>query len=434
MTDLAAGTGSATTVTAQMRRWRLQIFAITWVAYAGFYFTRQTFSVAKVGILADPMVNTTLTKAALGNLDALYLIAYAVGQFTWGTVADRYGSRVVVLGGLAMSAVAAALIGIVPAVALFAPLLIVQGLAQSTGWAALCKNVAQFFTVPERGRVLGLWSTNYAFGGLVAAPVIGWLAYGVFGNWRAAFLAGAAVVIAVLVLFAILQRNSPADVGLPTHEDEDTDADAAPAPARRRPLWEPLRAAMRDRVVVLLGLSYFLLKPARYAILLWGPVIVVERIPAAGMLEAVVIPVAFGAAGLLAPVLIGLISDKLFAARRVPPAVLSLLVLVVALALFEPLTAAGTVPILVIMLAVIGLAVYAADSMISCVCAVDFGTSERAGASAGFVNGCGSVGAILGGLLPGYLGTAALFYGFAGAALAAALILLPRWNSRPTKA
>ena len=32
------------------RHWRIQIFAVTWIAYAGFYFTRQAFSVAKLGL------------------------------------------------------------------------------------------------------------------------------------------------------------------------------------------------------------------------------------------------------------------------------------------------------------------------------------------------------------------------------------------------
>jgi len=35
---------------AAMKRWRIQIFAITWLAYAAFYFTRKAFSVAKLGI------------------------------------------------------------------------------------------------------------------------------------------------------------------------------------------------------------------------------------------------------------------------------------------------------------------------------------------------------------------------------------------------
>ncbi|MET0196491.1 MAG: MFS transporter, partial [Rhodococcus fascians] len=89
---------------ARYERWRFQIFAITWIAYAGFYFTRQAFSVAKLGILEDPVLSVTLTKSTLANLDAVYLAAYAAGQFLWGSVSDRYGPRIVVLGGLAISA------------------------------------------------------------------------------------------------------------------------------------------------------------------------------------------------------------------------------------------------------------------------------------------------------------------------------------------
>src|SRR6185312_3964314 len=105
----------------------------------------------------------------------------------------------------------------------------------------------------------------------------------------------------------------------------------------------------------------------------------------------------------IAPILIGRVSDKVFKARRIPASVLSLGVLVLVLVLFTPLTATGSTWVMVAVLAVIGLAVYGADAMISCVAAVDFGTSKHAGTAAGFINCCGSVGAILGGLLPGYL-------------------------------
>lgn len=444
MSDLAAAGVDAGGTDARYRRWRIQIFAITWIAYAGFYFTRQGMSVAKLGILEDPVLSTTLNSQVLGQLDALYLAMYAVGQFIWGQVADRYGPRIVLLGGLAISAVATVFIGLLPALAFLIPLMIVQGLAQSTGWAATLDNMAQFFSIGERGRVLGFWSTNYAFGGLVAAPFLGWIAYGIFDSWRAALFAGAAVVIGVFVLVFVFQRNKPADVGLPpieefhaaekeTHAvaelDHSPSADAIAAPTDT--MRSSLVSAIREPMVRSLGAAYFLLKPARYALLFWGPVIVADRIPDADNLEASIIPVAFGLAGLLGPILIGRVSDKIFKARRMPAAVLSLAVLIVALALFIPLTSTGNTLIMVGLLAVIGLSIYAADSMVSCVAAVDFGTSKHAGTSAGLVNGCGSVGAILGGLLPGYLGTAGLFYGFTGAAFIAMLILLPHWNRMP---
>lgn len=422
------------TVKPRYERWRRQIFAVTWLAYAGFYFTRQTFSVAKLGILEDPLLQTTLTKTTLANLDALYLSAYAVGQFVWGSVSDRFGPRIVLLGGLAMSAVAALFMGLLPALVFLVPLMIVQGLAQSTGWSGTLKNIAQFFSIRERGRVLGWWSTNYAFGGLVAAPFLGWIAYDLFDSWRVSFFAGALVVVGVFVMVLLFQRNSPSDVGLEPIEEyhsgelppDGTDPIAEPSTSMR----EIFLTVIKDRMVLIFGVSYFLLKPARYAILLWGPVIVAERLPDSGFFEAIAIPIAFGVAGVIAPVLIGRISDTVFRARRVPACVVSLGALTVALALFGPLTSTANVAVMVALLSVIGLTVYGADAMYG-LAAVDFGTSKHAGAASGVINGCGSVGAILGGLLPGYLGTEALFYTFAVAAFISMCLLIPHWSRMP---
>ncbi|MCX5207015.1 MFS transporter [Streptomyces sp. NBC_00237] len=420
---------------ARASRWRWQIFAITWVAYAGFYFVRQAFSVAKLGILDDPAVNTVLTKGVLGVIDSVYLAAYAAGQFLWGMWADRFGPRVVVIGGMIGAIVAACLMGLSSAVLVFGGAMVLQGLSQSAGWAPLCKNMGDFFTVKERGRVLGLWSTNYAFGGLAAPPFLGWMAYSVFDSWQAAFFAGAATLAVVLGLFLVFQRNAPKDVGL---EDPDHDPQAAPVTAgeeeERLTGLALYRETVRDRMVLTLGLCYFLLKPARYAILLWGPVIVAERIPEIDKAGATLIPVAFGVAGVLAPILIGWVSDHVFASRRAPACVIALGILTVALALFMPLTATGSVGTMIAVLAVIGVSVYAADAMISCVAAVDFGSAKGAGTAAGLVNGCGSVGAILGGLLPGFLSGGVLFALFAVAALLAGVLMVPHWNRVPRAA
>ena len=84
MTNATTSSTTTAAIIPLYRRWRIQIFAVTWIAYAGFYFTRQAFSVAKLGILEDPILSTTLTKSTLANLDAAYLAAYAAGQFVWG--------------------------------------------------------------------------------------------------------------------------------------------------------------------------------------------------------------------------------------------------------------------------------------------------------------------------------------------------------------
>lgn len=435
--------GKTSTKRQELFKWQIRIFALSWLAYAAFYFPRSAFSAAKVGILEEGF----LTRQTLGILDSAYLAAYAVGQFVWGAVAERYGTRIVVAGGMVMAGVAALFIGIAPAVWLFAPLMVIQGLAQSTGWSALSKNIASFFTIKKRGRAMGLFSTSYAFGGLVATPFAGWVAYAIFDSWRWAFFAGTAVIALTLVLFVIFQRNNPQEVGLPGIDEDASALDGEYTPSRTRApvpvvkvraerfsAKDLLAAARHDSMVLKLGIVYFLLKPARYAILLWGPVLVLDALPHLDAITAIMVPVAFGVTGLIAPVIAGWSSDTLFGARRIPPSVISLGLLVVALALWQVVTLTGSLPLIVALLALVGLTTYGADAMISGVAAVDFGTSKHAAGATGFINGCGSLGAILGGLLPGFFSGVIIFYAFAAAALAAALILAPSWNKRPASA
>jgi OPA family glycerol-3-phosphate transporter-like MFS transporter len=432
-----AGNLKTSTKRQELLKWQVRIFALSWLAYAAFYFPRSAFSAAKVGVLEEGF----LTRQTLGLLDSAYLAAYAVGQFIWGACAEKYGTRVVVAGGMIMAGIASLLMGIVPAVALFLPLMIAQGLAQSTGWAALSKNIASFFTISKRGRAMGFFSTSYAFGGLAGAPVTGWVAYSLFDSWRWAFIAGTAVITLAFILFIIFQRNSPQEVGLPGIDEDpallDADHDRAskssPAtvPRRKFSVGDLLAAVRYDPMVLRLGLVYFLIKPARYAILLWGPVLVLEAMPNLSAMTAIMVPVAFGVTGMVAPVVAGWMSDTVFGARRVPPSVLCLSLMVVALALWQVITQTGSLPLIVALLAFIGLTAYASDAMISGVAAVDFGTSKHAAGATGFVNGCGSIGAILGGLLPGFFSGIVIFYTFAGAALVATLVLLPSWNKRP---
>jgi OPA family sugar phosphate sensor protein UhpC-like MFS transporter len=192
-------------------RWRRSIFAVTWVAYAGFYLTRKSFSVAKIGMLKDPSLG--IDKQMLGVIDGAYLIAYAIGQFICGIAGDKCGTRKVVLLGMLVSIIAGFAMGVSSIVLLFGVFFFIQGLAQSSGWAPLAKNVGYWFSRRERGRTYGWWCTNYAIGGLIASPFAGYMADH-FHDWRFAFIIPAAALFGVWVLFLIVQKNRPEDVGL----------------------------------------------------------------------------------------------------------------------------------------------------------------------------------------------------------------------------
>ena len=67
---------STATLTPAHRQWRTRVFAATWLSYAGFYFCRKPWSVAKSAIGEAGHLSTD----TLGHIGAANLLAYAIGH------------------------------------------------------------------------------------------------------------------------------------------------------------------------------------------------------------------------------------------------------------------------------------------------------------------------------------------------------------------
>ena len=412
--------------------WRYKIFGITWLAYAGFYLTRASFAIAKIGISDDP--NITMSSEQMGIIDGIYLIGYAIGQFVWGYLGDKVGTRKIVLGGLTASIIAGFAMGVSSIMLAFGVFALMQGLSQSTGWAPLAKNVSNWFSLRERGVVMGWWATNYTIGGLIGAPLAG-LAASYFLDWRFAFYMPAIVLLGVLALFYFIQKNKPEDVGLPTIEEYHQESvtivqDDEPGEGS----WQMTLNIIKNPMVILLGAMYFFLKPTRYAILFWGPLFVSETL-GTGMAESAFINGAFFLAGPFSVLAGGYASDKLFQSRRMPYSAISMLLLAILLYFFNSLVSGGSSLVSAGVLFLIGFLIYGPDSLVSATAAVDFGTRKGASTSSGLINGMGSIGAIVGGTIPGFFkdswGWDGVFTLMAGSVLIAGLLMITKWNALP---
>lgn len=419
-------------------KWRWTIFGLTWIAYAGFYLTRKAFPIAKVGILEDASID--IGKAEMGAIDGAYGVAYAIGQFVWGMAGDRFGSRPIVLGGMFASVIVSVAMGLSTHVILFGFLFFLQGLCQSTGWAPLIKNMSEWFSQDERGRVFGFWSTNYVIGGMAGSALAGYVAY-LFGDWRFAFFSSAIALFIILIVFFLFQKNKPQDIGLPSialYHGETTAALEKDASSIDEPegSWKGICRVFRDPMILRIGIAYFLLKPTRYAILFWGPVMAYEKL-GTNIGKSALISTAFEASGPISAICAGYASDRLFQSRRMPVIVPSLFGLSLVLFSFTTLTELGGAWAMAIAFFAIGMLLHAPETLMSGAAAVDFGTRKGAGSAVGFVNGSGSIGQILGLSLPGVISAAfgwgVLFTTFGIAALMGALILLPKWNAVPAK-
>jgi len=422
-------------------RLRWTIFGVTWLAYAGFYLTRKSFSVAKNELKKADVMG--LTKAQMSGMDAAYSLAYAGGQFLWGTLGDRFGTRKVVLFGMMASVLTAAMMGTLTTAGGMALLFTLQGLWQSSGWAPLGKNMGEFFSRRERGSVMGFWCTNYALGGFVGSVVAGVAAkhYG----WRYAFYVPAGLLALIWVLFLLFQKNRPEDAGLPSIEEYHGESEpvidkAESVVEEKEGTWHVVMAVLKNGMVWYLGAVYFLIKPTRYLLLFWSPVYIAETLKTdtgqSGLLSSM-----FDLAGPIGTLAGGIASDKIFQSKRMPVAVLALFALAVVMVVFPfiPLSRWGVG----LGMFVMGFLVFIPDSLISGTAAIDFGTKKGASTANGVINGMGSIGQVLGVMLPGFAEAhmakgqniwPVIFVGLGISLGVGGLMLAPLWHRLPPEA
>ena len=265
--------------------------------------------------------------------------------------------------------------------------------------------------------------------------------------WPAAFWGPAAVLSVVLILMRVCLCNRPEDVGLPPIEQyrSETPTQSAehsthPAPVAlpdsdNGTAWTAIREVLADPCVWLLAIAYFPIKLARYSFYLWGPKFVAESLGTTAFTSnftAAWMPIG----GVVGVILSGYVSDKLFGARRAPVIIFSLLL--TAVVMLTGLTQIHNLWVMRGFFFFVGVFIYGPDSMVSATAAIDFGTKHRSGTATGFVNGVGSLGAILGGFLPSVLTNESdwtlLFQITLVGLVLSAIILTPLWGKRPPTA
>lgn len=418
---------------------RALVFALTWTSYASYYFGRKGFSVTK-----STLTETQgLTVGNLAFIDTGYLAAYAVGQFTWGNLGDKLGSRRLL--GIGMLAVAAcvAAFGLSSGVYLFATFFILNGLFQATGWPGNVKAMGAWFTTRERGTIMGVWGTCYQAGGLLATVtatfLLGWL------GWRWSFFGPAMLIatVGILILLFLPRRERTADAELAAKtldpvaaeaavgEAPDAEAlrDVAPAQVPATPAegpGEPAESLFRSPVLWSLGAAYFCLKLIRYSILFWLP-FYLNTVLGYTKAQAGYLSISFDVGGIIGLVAVGFISDRYFPGRRRPVAAFMVVALALALYGYTILAPISTVLNFVGM-ALVGFCLFGPDLLVSGAAAQDIGGEHQTARAAGMINGMGSTGAVLQGFVTSTVSKAygwnALFYVFIALALIACVALL----------
>lgn len=395
---------------------RRGVFGLTWLAYASYYLCRKGFGVTKARIESSLGVSA----GWLATIDSAYLVAYAAGQFASGLAGDRVGARRLIGWGMLGSAAACVLFGSASGALVMLLAFAANGLFQSTGWPGTTKAMADWYEPGERGTVMGVWSTCYQAGGL-AATAFATALLTAFG-WRWAFFGPAIVVggLGVVVLFLLAERHGAAGGA---SRPPPTAAEEAEFRAARR-------SVIASPTVWSFGAAYFCLKIIRYSILFWLPYYLHNALHYSEK-KAGYLSISFEVGGIVGVLVAGALSDRIAGGRRSLLSSVMMALLAASILLYSVVAHWGAVPNFAGM-ALVGLLLFGPDSLLAGAAAQDLGGRHAAATATGFVNGMGSIGAILQGAftvtLREALGWDAVFYGFLVVALVGALALAPTWN------
>ena len=413
------------------KSWQLRIFVTIWLTYGSFYLCRANISFALPGLSAEFGYSKTL----LGLLGTALFIMYSFGQFVNGQLGDKFGARKLVFTGMIVSALLNIVFSFSTA---FTFMLIVWGLNgyfQSMGWSPQVKTMANWFTVKQRGKWMGLMGSCYQIGNAYSWLLAAYLAanYG----WRSLFWVPAIIFLVSSVHFVTRLRNAPEEIGLPRIEQlrvlmegGEIKPTAKVVKDEHLGFSHTIKACVANPRIWGVALAFFCLDIIRYGFFYWAPTFLIEaqgaQISSAG-LKIAVLPLA-GSAG---AIICGWATEKFFQNRRAPVICICLFTLAIFSYLFY-IAPPGAWLWSLFCLAVVGFCTYGPHVLMVGHAAQDFAGRKAAASAAGFIDGFGYIGAAMTGVFTGWLvesyGWYAGFYYWIIAALVAAVIMLALWK------
>ena len=385
--------------TQTIRVWRVRILATTWLSYAGFYFCRKNFAIAKSSLLTS----LEITKSDLAHVVTAYLVAYMLGQFLTAMLSRRVAIRVLLLSGMGISLGCNIVFGFsyLAGPAGYWPLLlfnIVNGFAQSTGWPGNVGVLGNWLGREERGRVMAVWATCYQLGSILAKSFAAFMLAVASAAWS--FWGASIIMLGVWILFWFFQRDTPEDAGLPGLVEE-VELTVSEAEAKRHTDGQEPWKRQVLLSVVFMGCCYFVFKFLRYALDSWSPLALTELFDLtethAGFISTV-----FDWIGFLGVIFAGWASDRFFKGRRYQ-VIVGMTVGMLLAFMFLAFVGVHSVWMFAIGLSLCGFMLMGPDSLLAGVGAIDVGGRRRAVLAAGLINGLGSIGPIFQEEIIGYL-------------------------------
>ena len=288
------------------------------LTYMFFYNGRQNINLV-LSQMAEELGSTT---AAMGVVSSALFWCYAFGQLINGRLGAFFGYKRFMMFGVAASAVLNVIISFQHSIPAIAVLWGLNGFCQSMVWSNGIGVLNKWWPKKQRGFASGLAT---AFSGVAQVitylTILGCMELNPEWGWRAAFRYPMIPMVLMLIVFAILFKTKPEDVGLRPFVEEDSDAAARDASLmaeiEKKGYLYPYKVLFSEPKVIAFCFISAIAGIGRYGLLTWVPTYFMESMGLSikqGIFSAILLPAGQACAMFVFP----LITDKVFKGRREP--------------------------------------------------------------------------------------------------------------------
>ena len=293
-------------------------------------------SISKEGIYNAVFMALRLVLLIIGSS---LLFAYAIGKFVNGFLADYSNIKRFMATGLAVSAVANLLMGVLglasgavlSSAVLFIAMSImwaINGWSQAMGSPPAVIALSRWYPLGQRGTYYGFFSASHNIGEFFSFLFVGSLV--ATAGWQWGFFGSTIAGVLGVIFIILFMHDTPESKGLPsitelTHEEKKT--------TDNKSVKDVQKLALRTPAVWILALASAFMYISRYAINGWG-VLYLQEAKGFDLVDATQIISINALLGIIGTVFSGWISDKFFKGSRNIPALVAGILNTIGLILF----------------------------------------------------------------------------------------------------
>ena len=317
------------------KKLRFQAFAAGTIGYSLYYVCRTSLNVVKKPILDSGALDAT----QLGIIGSSLLFAYAIGKFINGFLADYSNIKRFMATGLAVSAVANLLMGVlgmasgavISSAVLFIAMSImwaINGWSQAMGSPPAVIALSRWYPLDKRGTYYGFFSASHNIGEFFSFLFVGSLV--ATAGWQWGFFGSTIAGVLGVIFIILFMHDTPESKGLPSisvlanEKSKSTDTQS---------VKDVQKLALRTPAVWILALASAFMYISRYAINGWG-VLYLQEAKGFSLVDATQIISINALLGIIGTVFSGWISDRFFKGSRKIPALVAGILNTIGLILF----------------------------------------------------------------------------------------------------